>query len=211
MVHLNKLETLDATLNQLEEQANKLEETSNAYTKLTELVDSYEEIKEKFGENSEALEQFADKQLKSLKDFTKGQEKSFGNFIIGQEITRGEFKKTLAEIENSNEENQEELKIINVQTRKALVGELDQIRVANKGFHLDMEQSLRVKLSENKSEIKTLIEAEREKQKEILTQELKRQSNLIFDNQKNITTLLYVIGAILFLVLGLLLYSFFKS
>ena len=56
---------------------------------------------------------------------------------------------------------------------------------------MDMEQSLRIKLLENKSEIKAVIEAEREKQKEILTQELKRQSNLIFD-KKNITKILYV-------------------
>lgn len=209
MVHLKKLETLDATLTQLEQQANKLGETSTAYTKLTELVQSYEEIKEKFGENSEALEQFANSQLKSLNQFVEGQEKSFGNFIIGQESTRGEFKRTLAEIETSNEENQEELRSINLETRKHLIGNIADLSVANKTFYTDMEQSIRVQFSENKSEMKTLIEAEREQQKELLTQALKRQSNLIFDNQKTITTILYVIGVLLLFVFGGMIYSLF--
>jgi len=229
MVHLKKLKTLDATLTQLEQQANKLEETSTAYTKLTKLVQSYEEIKEKFGENSEALEQFADKQIGSFKDFIDGQEKSFGDFVLGQETTRGEFKRTLAEIENSNVEHQAELKKINTETRKTLLGEVyklagksmehqkelrtlnvetrkklveevDKLATTNKAFYTDMEQSLRIKLAENKSEIKALIESERAKQKMILTEELEKQSKQVFENQKNITNVLYVIAVFLFVV-----------
>jgi len=209
MVHLNKLKTLDDTLSQLEQQADKLQETSNAYEKLTLLVQSYEEIKVKFGKNNQVLEQFADKQLDSLKNFINTQEKSFGDFIIGQETTRGEFKKTLAEIEYSNVENQEILRTINVRTRKALIGEIDQLRVANKGFYIDMEQSLRIKLTENESAVKSLIETGQEKQKEILIQELNRQNKQIFDRQKNMTTILYVIGVLLFFLLIGLVYTLF--
>jgi len=209
MVHLNKLKTLDSTLNQLEKQAEKLKATSSAYEKLTQLVQSYDEIKEKFGENSEALEQFADKQINSFKDFIDGQEKSFGDFVLGQETTRGEFKRTLAEIEHSNSEHQAELKTINIETRKNLVDEVDKLAATNKTFYSDMEQSLRIKLAENKSEIKGLIEREREKQNRILTEELDRQSKRFSDNQKNITTLLYAIGVLLFLLLGSSIYSFF--
>ena len=209
MVHLNKLKTLDDTLSQLEQQADKLQETSNAYEKLTLLVESYEEIKVKFGKNNQVLEQFADKQLDSLKNFINTQEKSFGDFIIGQETTRGEFKKTLAEIEYSNVENQEILRTINVRTRKALIGEIDQLRVANKGFYIDMEQSLRIKLAENESAVKSLIETGQEKQKEILIQELNRQNKQIFDRQKNMTTILYVIGVLLFFLLIGLVYTLF--
>ena len=93
---------------------------------------------------------------------------------------------------------------------------IEQIRKENKDFYKDLEGTIRIKLDDNKSEIKHLIENERARIKEIFeiefaknTKELRqiiesetnKQTQLIIRNQKGIKISLFVLGGLTVLLI----------
>ena len=117
----------------------------------------------------------------------------------------------MVEIENFNNQNKTELV-------KLLEEKTDQIRKENKDFYKDLESTIKIKLDDNKAEIKNLIENERNQIKQIFeiefaknTKELmqvfekesERGRRLLDESQKIIKTSVWVIGG-LTLILSLL-------
>jgi len=116
------------------------------------------------------------------------------------------------------DQNNETLNKINElqETQQAKIEKLieektDQIRKENKDFYKDLESTIRIKLDENKSQIKQLIETERTQIKQIFeiefaknTKELrsrieiesKKQTQVLLDNQYVIKVSLWLMGGV---------------
>ena len=148
--------------------------------------------------------------MKSLNQFVEGQEKSFGNFIIGQETTRGEFKRTLAEIELSNEEHQQALQKINAETRQEVLADIEALKVTNKKNYNNLNQSLRRKLADTKTDIQGFLETERMETRALVETELAKQNIQLSKEQDKLFTVLKVIALLLVLVLVGLVFLFFR-
>ena len=70
----------------------------------------------------------------------------------------------------------------------------EKLRKENKELYFDLEKTLRIKLEENKSEIKRLIEEERQKVKEIVEAEVGNWAQKILSSQKTIKNLALLFG-----------------
>lgn len=86
-----------------------------------------------------------------------------------------------------------EIKETNIENYKLL-------RQENKDAYFDFEKTLKIKLEENKSEIKRLIEDERLKVKEIITAELDKRTEILLKNQGGIKSAVLILGIIILLI-----------
>ncbi|MRM86247.1 hypothetical protein D1Z98_12115 [Riemerella anatipestifer] len=167
----------------------QLKDVSAAYKKLQQIIETYNQIIKTFEENSNTLDK--------INEF--------------QKVQQEKVVKSLAEIETANKQNKTEL-------AKLIEGKTDIIRKENKDFYKDLESTIKIKLDDNKSEIKKLIENERNQIKQIFeiefmknTKELRqvienetnKQTQLLADNQKTIKISIWVIGG-LTLIMSLL-------
>lgn len=186
---MSNLQKFDQTLEDLNQEVEQLKGVSSAFKKLHQLIETYNTIIKQFEENS--------KTLYNINELQKAQHKK---------IVKG-----LVEIENFNNQNKTELV-------KLLEEKTDQIRKENKDFYKDLESTIKIKLDDNKAEIKNLIENERNQIKQIfeiefakntkeLTQVFEKESErgrrLLDESQKIIKTSVWVIGG-LTLILSLL-------
>lgn len=186
---MSNLQKFDQTLEDLNQEVEQLKGVSSAFKKLHQLIETYNTIIKQFEENS--------KTLYNINELQKAQHKK---------IVKG-----LVEIENFNNQNKTELV-------KLLEEKTDQIRKENKDFYKDLESTIKIKLDDNKAEIKNLIENERNQIKQIFemefaknTKELmqvfekesERGRRLLDESQKIIKTSVWVIGG-LTLILSLL-------
>lgn len=179
MSNSNKLERFDTTLSDLETELTKLKSTSDSYVKLKELSSSYHQILQKFEENNRALEAFS----------------------TTQKIKSEELEKSLLSISALNQKNHSELKALNDTLARDLFISVDELRKENRQFYLDFEQVVRIKLDENKSEIKQLIENERIKIKEIIESNINEQTTILVKNQKKINRISITFGIITLILL----------
>lgn len=186
---MSNLQKFDQTLEDLNQEVEQLKGVSSAFKKLHQLIETYNTIIKQFEENS--------KTLYNINELQKAQHKK---------IVKG-----MVEIENFNNQNKTELV-------KLLEEKTDQIRKENKDFYKDLESTIKIKLDDNKAEIKNLIENERNQIKQIfeiefakntkeLTQVFEKESErgrrLLDESQKIIKTSVWVIGG-LTLILSLL-------
>lgn len=172
---MSNLQKFNETLKEFNKEVDQLKEVSGAYKKLQQLTETYNEICKQFEENSKALDK--------INEFQKAQQ---------QKVTQ-----SLIELDNSNKQNKTELaKLVDEKT--------DQIRKENKEFYKDLESTIKIKLGENKSEIKQLIENERNQIKQIFeiefaknTKELKQ---VIEAENKTIKISIWVIGGLTLII-----------
>lgn len=187
MQNSSKLERFDATLNAMEAELGNLKQTSAAYLRLQALVISSQLIIKKQEEYSNQLEELVLQHVKKQQ----------------------EIEAAFEEIEAANQKHHEDLKKLNLEIGKDQSERIEQLRKENKSFYLDFEQTLKIKLGENKSEIKTLIEAERSKIQEILISELDKRFAPLQATQKATKTIVLVFGIVSLLALiGILLKLF---
>lgn len=193
---MSSLQKFEDILKSLDIESQKLEAVSSAYAKLQQLTENYNEVSKQFEENSETLDK--------INDLQKAQQ--------------NKVAESLAEIVNTNKQNKTEL-------AKLVEEKTDLIRKENKEFYNDLENTIKIKLDENKSQIKQLIESERNQIKQIFeiefaknTKELKqlveaesnKQTQLLADNQKTIKISLWIIGGMTLILSLMLLLKVFE-
>lgn len=187
MQNSSKLERFDATLTAMEAELDKLKQTSDAYQRLQTLAVSYQLIVKKQEEYSSQLEEL----------------------VLAQVKKHQALEAALADIEASNKKHYEGLRELGAEIGKAQTEQIDHLRKENKSFYLDFEQTLKIKLGENKSEIKALIEAERSKIQEILVAELDKRFTALHASQKTTKNMVLIFGIVTLLALiGVLLKLF---
>jgi len=186
---MSNLQKFKDTLENFDKEVEQLKDVSGAYKKLKTLTENYGLISKHFEENSS--------ELKKIND----------HYREHQEL----ILKSLSALEKINEKNIIELgKILDEKT--------DQIRKENKEFYKEFEATLKIKLEENKSEIKHLIESERNQIKQIFeiefsrnTKELRlviegeisKQTELLLKGQKGIKRSI-IISAVIVVILSVL-------
>jgi hypothetical protein len=168
---MSNLQKFNQTLENFSQEVEQLKDVSGAYKKLERLTETYNEITKQFAENSKTLGKINELQ------------------IVQQE----KVSKSLVEIENINKQNRIEL-------AKLFEEKTDQIRKENKEFYRDFESTLKIKLDENKSEIKQLIENERNQIKQIFEIEFakntKELTQVIKAETKTTKILLLIFGGL---------------
>jgi ABC-type transporter Mla subunit MlaD len=172
---MNNLQKFDNTIEELGKELVKLKGTTDAYQKLQGLITSYAKINELFAQNSKSLEEFAAQQKKKQE----------------------ELANTLTTLHNQNKEGKDELKKQNTVFEKNISLLIENLRKENKDFYLDFEKTVKIKLDDNKSEIKRLIESERLQIKAIFEAEISKRTAEIIANQKGLQTTIWIIGALL--------------
>lgn len=190
---MSNLQKFNTTLEDFDKEVVKLKEVSETYQKLQGLIVAYDEISKQFDQNSKALDKINEIQRSQQEKVTK----------------------SLIEIEDSNKQNKVEL-------LKFIEEKNDQIRRENKDFYREIESTIKIKLDDNKSQIKQLIESERVRIKDIFeiesaknTKELKlyfesetyKQTQLLLGNQKVIKLSVWILGILLVILSGLSLYK----
>ena len=184
---MSRLDKFDNTLSELEEEIIRLKSTSKAFKKLEELSKTYDLILNKFKSNSAALEESAKK----------------------QQAKHEEVKTALANIRSENQNNLNELQQLNNSHSKTLNDSIEGLRRDNRQFYADFEQTVRIKLGEHKSEIKQLIENERLQIKDIIENNLEKQSDEIKQSHKTVKRLVWIFGIITMLLqIGILVKLF---
>jgi ABC-type transporter Mla subunit MlaD len=176
---MSNLAKFDNTLQDFNLEVNKLKEVSVAYQKLNALSVVYDNVTKQFNENSN--------ELKEIGTLLKQ-----GRDNIDQGIV-----KLLADAKK----NQSEM-------GRVIEEKLEILRKDNKSFYKDLESTIKIKLDDNKSQIRQMIESERKWIKDIFelefaknTQELKKT---IIQENKEQTALLVKneIAIILLLILA---------
>ena len=186
---MSNLQKFNTTLEEFDKEVGKLKAVSEVYQKLQSLTGAYDDISKQFDKNSKALD--------SLNELHK---KQLENVI-----------KSLSEIENVNKQNSKEL-------AKLVEEKTDLIRKENKDFYKELESTINIKLDDNKSQIRQLIESERTQIKQIFeiefaknTKELRqviesettKQTQLLLSSQKSIKIAVLIVGCIS-IILGVL-------
>ena len=185
---MNNLQKFNNTIEEFDKELIKLKDTSEAYQKLQGLVTSYAKINEQFIKNSKSLEEFAAQQHKKQE----------------------ELAKSLTSLHDENKVSKEEIKKQNEVFEKNISLLVEKLRKENKDFYLDFEKTVKIKLDENKSEIKLLIESERYRIKEIFETELSKRTDEILSYQKGLLSTLWIIGIILTILNVVVLVKLFQ-
>jgi hypothetical protein len=179
---MSNLQKFNSTLEDFDKEVGKLKAVSDAYQKLQGLTIVYDEISKQFHQNSEALDE--------INELQKAQQ--------------AKVAQSLVNIENANRQNKGEL-------LKLLEERTDQIRKENKDFYKELESTVKIKLDDNKLQIKQFIETERARIKEIFeselfksTKELRQtieaetanQTQQLLASHKGIRIALWIIGGV---------------
>jgi hypothetical protein len=162
------------------------------------------------------LEDF-DKEVGKLKAVSTAYQK-LESLIAGYAEISKQFEQNVKTLENINELHKgHQEKVENILEEKT-----ELIRKENKDFYKEFESTIRIKLDDNKSQIKQLIENERIRIKEIFeiefaknTKELKqvienetnKQSEIFLNNQKSIKISLWVLGGLNLILCALAVYK----
>ena len=159
---------------------------SDAYQKLQGLTVAYDGISKQFDENSKNLDKINE----------------------SQKTQQAKVVQSLNEIEGVSKQSKKELASI-------IEEGADLIRKENKDFYKELESTIRIKLEDNRSQIKQLIESERIQIKQIIenefaknVKELRNTVETLIDTQtqellkshKIIKVSIWVIGAIIILL-----------
>lgn len=175
---MNNLQKFNNTIEGLEEELIKLKDTSEAYQKLQGLITLYGQINEQFAKNSKSLEEFATQQQQQQE----------------------ELAKSLTLLHDENKIGQNEIKVQNERFEKNLSSLIKRLRQENRNFYVELERTIKINLDENKSEIKTLIENERYRIKEIFEIELSKRTAEILSKQNSLQRILWIIGLALIIL-----------
>lgn len=188
---MSNLKKFEETLGNLDLEVNRLNAVSNAYEKLEKLVLSYETIISKLKENNTTFIKIKDEQNKHLDNIEEN------------------FKKINKSIYQAN-----------LELNSTLEEKIDIIRKENKEFYRDLESTIKIKLDDNKSQIKQLIEIERLQLKQIIESTIKQSEEKINSNIDNVLELqsksektlkwsIWIFGFISIILLTLIVYKSF--
>lgn len=179
---MSNLQKFNTTLEDFDKEVGKLKAVSDVYQRLQGLTVAYDEISKQFEQNSNALAK--------INELQKAQQEK--------------LVKSLVDIDNANKQYKSDLS-------KLIEEKNDQIRKENKEFYKDLASTIRIQLDDNKSQIKQLIESERNQIKQIFeiefaknTKELRqvietetnKQTQLLLTNQKAIKLSIWIIGGL---------------
>lgn len=183
---MSSLQKFKETIEEFDSEVEKLKAVSDAYQKLQGLTVAYDGISKQFDENSKNLDKINE----------------------SQKTQQAKVVQSLNEIEGVSKQSKKEL--------ASMIEEgADLIRKENKDFYRELESTIRIKLEDNCSQIKQLIESERVQIKQIFeiefaknTKELSnifetqtiRQTQELLESHKIIKVSIWVIGAIIILL-----------
>lgn len=194
---MSNLQKFNKTLEDFNQEVEQLKDVSGAYKKLQYLLNSYDKVIQKFEENHKSLH-------------------VINNSLESQ---REKVFDSLDKIISLNKENKTDLE-------NSLEKKGDLIRKENKEFYKELESTIKIKLDENKSQIKQLIENERGQIKDIFKIEfaknkkdiietiekgLDKQTLLLVKNQKMIKIAIWVFGSLNLILSGLVIFKLFIS
>lgn len=194
---MSSLQKFNQTLGEFNQEVEQLKDVSGAYKKLQHLIEYYEKIIKQFEVNNEYL----------------------GNIHTSLQSQQKEFSESVDKIIHLNYENKVELE-------KLLEIKVDIIRKDNKEFYKDLESTIRIKLDDNKSQIKQFIESERSQIKSIFENEFaknkkdiletmersqEKQAQLLIYNQKMIKIALWIVGCLNLVLSCLVVFKLFLS
>jgi uncharacterized protein YukE len=162
------------------------------------------------------LEDF-DKEVGKLKAVSDAYQKLQGLTVAYEQISK-QFDQNSKALDNINKGIEKSIsEIHNLIDKKT-----DQISKENKEFYKDLAGTIKIQLDDNKSQIKQLIESERNQIKQIFeiefaknTKELRqtiesetnKQTQLLLDNQKVIKISVWVIGGLTILLSALAVFK----
>jgi hypothetical protein len=167
------------------------------------------------------LEDF-DKEVGKLKAVSEAYQKLQSLTLTYDEITK-QFKNNSKVLEDINDKlRAEQVRIQDSlgELLKLIEEKTDKIRKENKEFYQELENTVKIKLSDNKSEIKQLIENERTQIKQIFeiefaknSKELRqvienridKQTQILLKDQKGTKIALWILGSITIIISGLIL------
>jgi ABC-type transporter Mla subunit MlaD len=190
---MSNLQKFNTTLEDFDKEVGKLKAVSDAYQKLEGLTVAYDGISKQFDENSKNLDKINE----------------------SQKTQQAKVVQSLNEIEGVSKQSKKELASI-------IEEGSDLIRKENKDFYKELESTIRIKLEDNRSQIKQLIEGERNQIKQIFeiefaknTRELRqvietetnKQTQLLLDNQKVIKISLWVISGLTLILSALAVFK----
>jgi ABC-type transporter Mla subunit MlaD len=190
---MSNLQKFNTTIEDFDKEVVKLKAAASAYQKLQTLTDEYEEISKQLDQNSEALSQIVE-QL---------------------EAQQQNVNKSLVEIETNNKKHRTEISDL-------VIEKTDLIRKDNKEFYKELESTIKIKLDDNKSQIKQLIESERARIKDIfelefakntkelrqvIEDEINEQTQLILANQNVIKLSVWVLSGLASILGALTIYK----
>lgn len=178
---MSSLEKFNQTLKEFDQEVSQLKEVAGAYRKLNELSETYERVNEKFEQNSSTLEKM--------------------NLLVKQQ--QDKVDKSLNALEELSIQHKKELS-------KFLEEKTDQIRKENKEFYRDFEGTIKIKLDENRSEIKQLIENERNQIRQLFEMESAKNTRELREavekENKKVRVLVLASAGVLLLFLAAILY-----
>jgi len=191
---MSNLTKFDNTIEEFGTEVGKLKEVSVAYQKLKGLLENFDEINRQFGVNSKEL-------LGIIEMLKRGQDKIDKGIVILLEANKQE----------------------KIDLGKKIDEKLELLRKENREFYKELEGTIKIKLDDNKSQIKQVIENERSRIKDIFeiefaknTLELKRtieaettkQTKQLLAGQSVIKYSVWLIGG---LILALAIIHLFLS
>lgn len=205
---MSNLQKFNSTLEDFDKEVGKLKEVSGAYQKLESLTAKYDAIIKQFEVNSNTLDKI----------------------IELQKAQQEKIAKTLSDIEKANKQSEIELsKLINTNHKdfeSKISASIEVIRKENNEFYKELESTIKIKLDDNKSQIKQLIESERSQIKQIFeiefaknTRELRqvieaetnKQTQIILENQKVIKLSVWIVGSISIILSAIAVFKLFSN
>lgn len=142
--------------------------------------------------------------------------------VISYDKIGQQFDQNSKELENINKNIEKSINAISDLVDK----KTDQISKDNKDFYKDLAGTIKIQLDDNKSQIKQLIETERNQIKQIFeiefaknTRELRqvietetnKQTLLLLDSQKGLKTSLWIIGGLTIILSTLAVFKLWTS
>ena len=201
---MSSFQKFNDSVESMEQEVSKFKDLSFNYKRLGDLIKAYTEITNKFEENKLYLKELArlqeEKQKELAQDIIKQNENFGNNALDALAKTRNEISKGIIDLHTENKIVFETLKNNQESFEKAVSNLIDRFRQENKSFYFDLEKTVKIKLDENRSEIKKLIEDERQQIKEIFVTELSIGLQAVLNKQKRMQIILLVFGVLLTLL-----------
>jgi hypothetical protein len=147
-----------------------------------------------------------DKEVEKLKSVSDTYQKLQGLIVANEKIIQ-QFDQNTITLQNINNDIEKSINEIYSLIEK----KIEQLSKENKDFYKDLAGTMKIKLDDNKSQIKQLIENERNQIKhifeiefsknmhdlrQVFLTELHKQTEQLFENQKTIKISLWVIGGL---------------
>lgn len=200
---MNKSVKFDDILSEMAKEVLNLKNLNEVYSKVDKLAKDYETATLALKANSGKLEAIS----KEHQTFQQGIQKTLSSVESQYQKNKQDLATLFAEkIANFQSETQTQVKSF----EKNLTGDVEELSKNNKQFYKDFEDTLRIKLGENKSEVRQLVEAELNKIKESFATELEKRTNSIIKKQGNLFLMFLLtsgamIGSLIFIIYRLLL------